>query len=96
MKRLNRKPQDKRVFSCPQCNKRRLTRPLDHVVSQEKREYKTRDNSTVELFVDICDNCKTRNWQRYFEPTKADIRKVLKTMQEEAELQENESLEDLL
>lgn len=96
MKRLNQKPQDKRVFQCPQCNKHRLTRPLDYVVSKSKQEYKIKDKETVELFIDICEPCKARNSRQYFEPTKADIKRILKTMQEEAELSEDQSLEDLL
>ena len=73
-----------------------MLRDLDHEVSFEKQEYKTRDNQTIELFVDICENCKASNWRRYFEPTKADIRRVLKTMQEDAKLSEEQTLEDLL
>jgi len=96
MKRLNQKPQDKRIFQCPQCNKYRLTRPLNHVVDKSKQEYKTKDKETVELFVDVCESCKGRNSRLYFEPTKADIQRILKTMQENAELGEDQSLEDLL
>lgn len=96
MKRLNSKPKDMRSFACPQCGKSRMTRPTDHTVSLEKREYKTKDNSQIELFTDICDFCKARNWTKYFEPTRADIRRVLKAMQDEAKLSEDQSLEDLL
>jgi hypothetical protein len=74
----------------------RMTRPLDHEVSQEKRSYKTKDDGDIELFIDICDYCKRRNFRRYFEPSKADIRRVLKTLKEDAELADDQSLEDLL
>lgn len=96
MKRLNQKPQDKRIFQCPQCSKHRLTRPIDHVVDKFKQEYKTKDKGIIELFVDICESCKARNSRLYFEPTKADIKRILKGMQENAELGEDQSLEDLL
>lgn len=96
MRRLNSRPKDKRTHSCPQCGKQRMTRDLDHEVTDQKQEYKTKDGSTIELFIDICEFCKARNYQRYFEPTKADIRRVLKAMQEDAELGEEESLEELL
>jgi hypothetical protein len=96
MKRLNQKPQDKRVFSCPQCKKYRMTRPLDYVVNETKQEYKTKDKDTIELFVDICESCKARNNRQYFEPSKADIKRILKAMQEDAKLGEDQSLEDLL
>jgi hypothetical protein len=72
-----------------------MTRDIDHEVSDVKQSYKTKDNTDVELFVDICDWCKQRNFHKYFEPTKADIRKILKTMKDDADLGDN-SLEDLL
>lgn len=96
MKRLNSKPKDKRSYTCPQCNKRRMTRDLDHEVSDEQQEYKSKDGSTIKLFIDICDFCKTRNYQHHFEPTKADVRRILKAMQNDAKLSEEESLEELL
>jgi hypothetical protein len=73
-----------------------MIRDADHVVSLEKQEYKTRDDSTVELFIDVCDWCKKRNWHRYFEPTRSDVKRILKAMQEDAELDEDQSLEELL
>ena len=96
MRRISHKPEDKRSFVCPQCDKLRMTRPLDHEVSDERRSYKTKDGGEIELFIDICDNCKRRNMRRYFEPSKADIRRVLKTLSEDAKLAEDQSLEDLL
>lgn len=96
MKRQNKKPVDMRAFECPQCRKRRLIRPIDHVVSTETREYKGKDGQTITLLIDVCDNCRTRNFKRYFEPTKADVRRVIKSIQDEAKLPENQSLEELL
>ena len=96
MRRLNQKPQDKRTFLCPQCSKLRMTRLLDHVVSDAQQSYKTKDGDDVELFVDVCDHCKRRNFKKYFEPSRADVRRVLKTLSEDAKLGEDQSLEDLL
>ena len=96
MKRLTNKPVDMRAFACPQCHKSRMVRPLDHKVSPETRDYKTKDGQTVTLLIDVCDYCKTRNFKEHFEPTKADIRRVIKAIQSEADLPENQSLEDLL
>jgi len=96
MKRVNNKPQDKKSFRCPQCEKQRLIRPLGHTVSLEKQTYKARNDSEVELFVDICDSCRRRNYRIHFEPSKADVRKILQAMQGETKLEEDESLEDLL
>lgn len=96
MRRLNGKPKDRRTHSCPQCGKQRMTRDLDHELTLEKQEYKAKDGTTIKLFIDICEFCKTRNWRKHFEPTKSDVRRVLKTMQDDAELGEEESLEDLL
>lgn len=73
-----------------------MTRELDHEVSKEQQEYTTRANATVLLHTDICDWCKASNWRRYFEPSRADIRRVMKSLQENVELDENESLEELL
>jgi hypothetical protein len=96
MKIPNRKPVDKRAFQCPQCNKMRMVRDLDHEVSTVKQDYKTRDGSTISLIVDICDYCQHRNQKKYFEPTRADLRRAIKAMHTKAELSEEETLEDLL
>lgn len=89
-------PVDKKVFSCPQCGKSRMTRPMDHKVSQDKQEFKTRDGTSVSLFTDTCDPCIAKNYRTYFEPTKTDIRKVLKAMNDEAAASGDVSLEELL
>ena len=96
MRRVNSKPVDRKVFTCPQCGKQRMIRDLDHKVSLDKQTYKTKDGGEVELFVDTCDNCRERNFKRYFEPSKADIRKVLKKLHENEEIGEDQSLEELL
>lgn len=90
------KPSDKKVFTCPQCLRARMTRPLTHKVSQEKQEFKTKDGSTVSLFLDACDKCIAKNYRDYFEPTRSDVRKVLKAMNEEATASGEISLEELL
>lgn len=89
------KPIDKKVFSCPQCG-HDMTRLLTHIVSQDKQEFKTRDGSSISLFVDTCEKCVSRNYRKYFEPTKSDIRKVLKAMNDEAKTSTDVSLEELL
>lgn len=96
MRIIKQKPEDKRVFTCPQCNKHRMTRPVAHVVSREQTEFKTRDGSPISLFTDICDGCAGKNYRKYFEPTRSDVRKVLKAMNEEAQASGDVSLEDLL
>lgn len=89
-------PIDKKVFTCPQCSRARMTRPLDHCVSKETQEFKTRDGSSVSLFTDTCEKCIGKNYRQFFEPTKADIRKVLKAMNDEATVSGDTSLEELL
>lgn len=96
MKRFKSKPKDMKIFTCPQCDKPRLSRLINHVVSYEKQDFKTRDGSSVSLLIDICDNCINRNYRQYFEPTRSDIRKVLKAMNEEAQASPDVSLEELL
>jgi len=96
VKRINKKPVDMKIFTCPQCGKDRVSRPLGHIISQEKQEFKTRDGSSVSLFIDTCDNCVGKNYRQYFEPTKSDIRKVLKAMNDEVKPSSDVSLEELL
>ena len=96
MKRINNTHQDKRIFECPQCHKRRMRRPLDHIVNQEMQVYKTKRGQEISLHIDICDFCRQRNYRYYFEPTKTDIKKVLKAMHDETIVDEETSLEDLL
>jgi hypothetical protein len=96
MKRLNSTPNEaRRVFYCPQCDKQRMVRDADHSVSNEKQKYTDRNNEEIELLTDICDFCQQSNYRKHFEPTKADIRKVIKAMQEEGDVGD-QSLEDLL
>ena len=94
MRRTNSgKPVDKRVFVCPQCDKQRMTRPMDHEVSHEKREYKTFSEETIELFFDICDWCILRNKRKHFEPSPQDIKRMLAAMKTE---EDGPSIENLL
>lgn len=96
MKRSSQKPVDKRLYSCPQCDKQRLLRPLGHVISTETQEFKKRDGSSIALMVDICDPCIAKNYRDYFEPTRTDVRKILKAMNDDAQASPDVSLEDLL
>lgn len=96
MKRLGGKPQDVKRCYCPQCSKPRMTRPLDHVVIQEKKKYKTRSGDEVELFFDICDACAARNFRNHFEPAKSDLHKIMKSVKDNIKVEEGQSLEDLL
>jgi len=86
------RPQDNKVFTCPQCDKHRMVRPIGHVVSLKTTEFKTRDGSPINLLEDICSSCIGKNYRKYFEPTRSDVRKVLKAMNDEADV----SLEELL
>jgi Holliday junction resolvase RusA-like endonuclease len=93
--KINRpKPTDKKMFTCPQCEKYRMIRPLDHVVSTEKQEFKTKDGSMISLFTDTCEACFKRNYRQFFEPTKQDVKNILKSMTDASAT--SESLENLL
>lgn len=85
-----------RTFACPQCGKHRMTRQHDHAVSLEKKTYETYSGSHVDLLVDICDFCVNKNKIKYFEPSQADVRKVLQAMKGKTKLEEGQSLEDIL
>lgn len=95
MRRINQKPPDMKMVSCPQCGKG-MSRPLGHVVSQETQEFKTRDGGSVSLPTDTCQKCIGKNYRQYFEPTRSDVRKVLKAMNDEAKAPSDVSLEELL
>lgn len=96
MKRLGGKPQDVKRCTCPQCGKPRMTRPLAHVVNKDKKKYKTRTGEEIELMFDICESCARRNYRDYFEPTKADLRRIMQSVKESKQVPEDTSLEDLL
>ena len=96
MRRINVTPKSLRAFTCPQCDKPRMMRDFEHIVSFEKRTYDTKDGNKVELFIDTCEFCKKKNFHKWFEPSRADIRKILKSMREDAELSGEQSLEELL
>lgn len=96
MRRLGGKPIDAKRCPCPQCGESKMTRPLDHVVSQEKKKYKTRAGEEIELFFDICDGCARRNYRNHFEPNTADLRKIMQSVKENKPIAEDESLENLL
>lgn len=85
----------KRTFVCPQCDRPRMTRPHGHTVSLEKKTYDTYSGGTIELFADICPSCIAKNKTKHFEPSEADLKKVLKAMQE-SKLEEGVSLEEML
>ena len=85
-----------RAFTCPQCDKPRLIRDLDYIVSLEKHTYDTKDGNKIELFNDTCEFCKKKNFHKYFEPTRMDVKRILKSMQEGAKLSGDQSLEELL
>lgn len=81
-----------KAFWCPQCSKPRLFKPLDHVVSMEKISYETRDGSKIDLYADICDNCRLKNFNKYFAPLDANPKKVLDALKKN----ESVSLEEML
>ena len=96
MRRINPTPISLRAFSCPQCNKLRMNRPLDHVVNIKTHTYDAKDGTKVDLLIDICDKCQAKNFRKYFEPTRADVKRILKSMKEDATLAGDQSLEELL
>lgn len=100
MKRINNKPVDSKKHECPQCNKYRMIRPVTYAVSKEQREYKTVRGDTVKLHVDTCDACIARNRREHFDPTPADLKKLMQAIKEKSEEPvadgEKTSLEELL
>jgi len=96
MRRLNQTPKDLRVFSCPQCGKQRMSRPFEHIVSTEQREFTDKSGTKINLHIDICNFCQVKNFHKHFEPTQADVKRILKSMKDESKLSGEQSLEELL
>lgn len=92
-------PKDKiftqRVYVCPNCGKHRMIRPKGHVVPHETREVETPSGKMVEIPIDVCDTCQRRIVRKYFQPTKQDVKKVIKAVKEQKDLGDK-SLEDIL
>jgi hypothetical protein len=70
-----------RIFICPQCDKSRMKRPLDHKVDRSKSPFEASDGSTVELHSDVCDFCVQKNFAKYFLVRKSEV-EILKALQE--------------
>lgn len=85
-----------RVFECPECHKRRLHRLPDHEVIREKKPIKLQDGRTVEHHIDVCEFCLVKLREKFYKPTKSDLRKVLKALHDPDIELGNDSLEDML
>lgn len=86
--------QCRKIFFCPQCNKQRMLRDSDHVVSKEKQNYTCANKNIVSLYVDICAFCKAKNIRKHFQSLEANMFKSLDDFNKD--LNEDESLEDML
>ena len=86
----------KRAHYCLACNKPRLILPIDEDPIKTKREFELPGGEKVELFEQVCPFCVHRYYKRYWEPKKADVRKIMRALAEERELPEDTSLEELL
>jgi hypothetical protein len=64
--------------------------------NKEKREFELPDGSKVELFAEVCPFCIRKYYKKYWEPKKTDVKKIMKALQEQHELPEDTSLEELL
>lgn len=85
---------DYKSFWCPSCEKPLLKKKFGEKPSLEKQKFKDRNGNELELFVDICDKCKKRLYRKHFEPTEAQIKDVLKALQNEQPTEK--SLEEML
>lgn len=85
------------VFTCPECRKRRLHRPADHVVSDETKVTEAVDGTKITHFIDICGFCVHKLTERVNKPAKKQLRQVLKALHDpETSDLGDKSLEDLL
>lgn len=75
-----------RAFKCPECHKLRLYRSSDHVVSTE-----TKTVNDITHFIDVCEFCLKKIYERLYVPSKKNLKKMLKELHDP-----NKSLEDLL
>jgi hypothetical protein len=74
----------------------RMVRPHDYEVSDEMREINTPNGDTISIPKDICVYCEARIVKKHFQTKKADVKKVLKSLDEQTPVDEDQSLEDLL
>ena len=80
------------VHMCPMCNKLRLTFPKGTDFDlDEEIEIETPRKKKITIPKNRCGFCDTKILNKYFKPTKTDIKNVVKTMADE-----DISLEDAL
>jgi len=96
MKNFGADKVSKRAHYCPACNKPRLILPIDEEPSKEKRKFDLPNGEKIELFEMVCPFCVRKYYRKYWEPKKADVRKIMRALSEEHELPEDTSLEELL
>ena len=96
MKINNGKTTTKRMHYCPACNKPRLKLPIGQEPNKSKGEFDLPDGEKVELFVQVCEFCVQKYYKKYWQPKKADAKKVLQALELDRELPEDTSLEELL
>lgn len=84
------------VFKCPQCNKRRMQRPVGHKPTLERKTASAADGSDVEHYIDICGFCVAKLSKKLYEPSKKELKKVLKALHTPGADLGEESLEELL
>lgn len=96
MKNLGTNNVRKRAHYCPECNKPRLIVPIDDTPSKKKREFELPGGKKIELFEEVCQFCLRKYYKKYWEPKKADVKKIMRALAQEHELPEDTSLEELL
>ncbi len=94
--RRNSPPPPSKTYVCPLCNKLRMVRPHDYEVSDEMREIRTPRGEKLIIPQDICVWCEKKIVDKHFKPKKADVKKVLKSLEEGDQIDPDKSLEDML
>lgn len=85
-----------KLFNCPRCKKRRLIRPLNHIVNCEEQELTLESGRKVKHFIDVCVACQNVILKDIYTPSDK-LKDVLKAMHDPANADlQGKSLEELL
>lgn len=85
------------LFKCPACGKRRMQRPLDHVVNENEKEFTLESGRKVNHYVDVCFACQRRIVAEFYTPSAKNLKELLKAMHDPANADFGEkSLEEML
>lgn len=92
-----RQDEPKVTHVCPMCNKLRMVRSKGFEFDpEEMTEINTPSGKTIEVPANRCGFCDQKIVRKHFQPSKSDVKKVVKAMADQEAIPEDKSLEDML